>query len=217
MRKTIPRAVSFEVPLGPIEGSKLHDADAEAVIKFAEEEKRAEEEQFAMGKHDVRPEAVAPLEVTAETLHVEAEGDAPMVPSAVNPGGAASSSTGAIDPGLMVPVTPPRDGDSPIPAATRPMEGEVEEVQKRARTEDAKKLRIQRLQAEYEQRLSAVKVAYKEYFTMDDYSNELDLDENVEGEQDDWAGKNDIQLSGVPEQLWFDFPVDAVPTEPPEQ
>ena len=117
-----------------------------------------------------------------------------MVPSAVNPGGAASSSTGAIDPGLMVPVTPPRDDDSPrIPAATRPMEGEVEEVQKRARTEDAKKLRIQRLQAEYEQRLSAVKVAYKEYFTMDDYSNELDLDEDVDGEQDDWAGENDAE------------------------
>ena len=79
MRKTIPKAVSFEVPLGPIEGSKLHDADAEAVIKFAEEEKRAEEEQFAMGKNDVRPEAVAPLEITAETLQVEAEVDAPRL------------------------------------------------------------------------------------------------------------------------------------------
>ena len=103
---------------------------------------------------------------------MEVASSVPMEASTINPGGAAASSTGAMDPGLAVPVTPPReisDDDSPrIPATTRPMEGEVEEVQKRARTEDAKKLRIQRLLAEYEQRLSAVKVAYKEYFTMDD-------------------------------------------------
>ena len=40
MKRIIPKAVSFEVPLGPIEGNRLHDADAEAVIKYAEEEKK---------------------------------------------------------------------------------------------------------------------------------------------------------------------------------
>ena len=49
MKRAVPKAVSFEVPIGPVEGSKLHDEEAEAVIKYAEQEKRAEEEQFCDG------------------------------------------------------------------------------------------------------------------------------------------------------------------------
>ena len=52
MKNMVPQSVSFEVPLGPIEDSKLHDAEAEAVIKFAEDEQRAEEEQHAMSLND---------------------------------------------------------------------------------------------------------------------------------------------------------------------
>ena len=52
MKKAIPQSVSFEVPLAPIEPSKLHDPDAEAVIEFAEQEKKAEEEQRAMSLND---------------------------------------------------------------------------------------------------------------------------------------------------------------------
>ena len=37
---------------------------------------------------------------------------------------------------------------------------------KRARVEEAKKQRINRLRLEYEQRISAVKIAYKEYFML---------------------------------------------------
>ena len=48
MKKTIPQSASFEVPLAPIESSKLHDPEAEAVIQYAEQEKKAEEEQIAM-------------------------------------------------------------------------------------------------------------------------------------------------------------------------
>ena len=40
MKKPVPRSVSFEVPLGPTEDSRLHDKDAEAVIEFAEKEKK---------------------------------------------------------------------------------------------------------------------------------------------------------------------------------
>ena len=40
MKRAIPQSASFEVPLAPIESSKLHDPDAEAVIEFAEQEKR---------------------------------------------------------------------------------------------------------------------------------------------------------------------------------
>lgn len=48
MKRAIPQSASFEVPLAPIESSKLHDPDAEAVIEFAEQEKKTEEEQRAM-------------------------------------------------------------------------------------------------------------------------------------------------------------------------
>ena len=71
-----------------------------------------------------------------------------------------SSSTGQQqlqqdDPGMAVPVTLPREYvmvDSPrTPPASRP-------------AEDA----------------SAVRIAYKEYFTMDDYSTEVNMDDDVE-------------------------------------
>ena len=41
--------------------------------------------------------------------------------------------------------------------------------------EDAKKQRINQMRMDYEKRLSAVKVEYKEYFTMDEYETELDV------------------------------------------
>jgi hypothetical protein len=50
--------------------------------------------------------------------------------------------------------------------------GAESEESKRAKVEEAKKQRINRLQLEYEERLSAVRIAYKEYFTMDDYSTD---------------------------------------------
>eukprot|EP00435_Cladocopium_sp_Y103_P044674 s1582_g12.t1 len=220
MKKTIPKAVSFEVPLGPIEGSKLHDADAEAVIKFAEDEKKAEEEQFAMSQHDVRLEDLDQQKIFDDGDDVEVGAAAGVASLPASPGGAASSSAAPMDPSLMVPTTPPRDDlemHSPrIPATTRPSDGGEDEVQKRAKVEDAKKQRINRLKAEYEERLSAVKVAYKEYFTMDDYSTELDVEEPVEEEQDDWAGENEVELTGVPEALWFDFPHDSTPVHEPD-
>ena len=52
MKKAIPQSASLEVPLAPIESSKLHDPEAEAVIQYAEQEKKAEEEQIAMSLND---------------------------------------------------------------------------------------------------------------------------------------------------------------------
>ena len=223
MKKPVPKAVGFELPVGPIESSKLHDEEAEAVIKFAEQEKRAEEEQFEMGKNDPlvlqsqqkQPEQLA----LAEPMEAE-------IPEVQNPAdaGGANSSAGPLqlDPGLMVPVTPPRDYieiESPrLPASTRPSdETGFDESAKRARVEDAKKQRINRLKQEYEERLSKVKIEYKEYFTMDDYSTDLDVENGFEEEQDDWFGEDEIQLNGTPEQLWSDHPIDATPALPPEQ
>ena len=71
--------------------------------------------------------------------------------------------------------------------------------------EEAKKQRINRLRLECEQRISAVKIAYKEYFTMDDYSTELNVEDPVD--EDLWAGEDDVKFdSGVPEALWFRSP-----------
>jgi hypothetical protein len=147
--------------------------------------------------------------------------------SIVNPGGVvATPSMEPIDPGLMVPVTPPRDfleidSGSPRQAASARPRGDLvleeDDVSKRARTEESKRQRINRIQKEYESRLNAVKIAYKEYFTMDDYSTELDLEDDGAMEEDIWAGENEVQLGTISEHLWADFPIDVLPTQSPEK
>ena len=72
--------------------------------------------------------------------------------------------------------------------------------------EEPKRQRIARLQAEYEQRLCAVKIAYKEYFTMGDYETDLNLEQSAE-EHEDWVGEDAVVLTGIPD-LWSDAPVD---------
>jgi hypothetical protein len=84
--------------------------------------------------------------------------------SIVNPGGVvATPSMEPIDPGLMVPVTPPRDfleidSGSPRQAASGRPRGDLvleeDDVSKRARTEESKRQRINRIQKEYESRLN---------------------------------------------------------------
>ena len=41
------------------------------------------------------------------------------------------------------------------------------------------------------------------------------VENGLEEEQDDWIGEDEVQLTGIPEQLWADFPVESTPTEPP--
>ena len=82
--------------------------------------------------------------------------------------------------------------------------------------EESKKQRINRLRLEYEERISAVKVAYKEYFTMDDYSTDLNVDDEIDDEDEIWHGEDEILLGDIPEALWSDFPTDATPSNPPE-
>ena len=52
MRKAVPKAVSFEMPLAPIEESTLHDKDAEDVIQHAQKEQQAEEERLERAAQD---------------------------------------------------------------------------------------------------------------------------------------------------------------------
>ena len=226
MKRPIPSAVTFDLPPGKIEDSKFHDPEAEAVIKFAEDEKREEDENLAMGQHDpmnVKAQQVLP-QIFDDHMTLEPIARAPGMPLSSNPGGAAASSDEvSIDPGLMVPVTPPRtfeQVDSPRPSATtRPGEtvGGGEDDAKRARIEESKKQRINRIKEDYASRLSAVKIAYKEYFTMDDYSTELDVENGYELEDDVWAGEDEVQFKAIPEGVWSDHPIDAAPPQPPEQ
>ena len=214
MKRAVPKAVSFEVPLGPVEGSLLHDADAEAVIEYAEQKKKAEEERFAMAQQDpvnLRPQAENKPEDLQQIFDDEPAEQA-------NPGGAAAGSTD--DPGLMVPMTPPMEAGglpSPrTPAVTHSLDDAPEdEVAKRAKVEESKRLRINRLKQEYEDRLTKVKIDYKEYFTMDDYGTDLNLEEGLE-EDSDWAGEDDINFDNSPEQVWADFAIDGPTPGPPE-
>ena len=126
------------------------------------------------------------------------------------------------DPGLAVPVTPPRDDvtlDSPRGSSTvranNPGGAESEES-KRAKVEESKTQRINRLQLEYEERLSAVRIAYKEYFTMDDYSTDLNVDDDLCENDEFWYGEDEVKLGDIQEALWSDAPTDVIPNHAPE-
>ena len=237
MKKAIPKAVGFDMPLGPIEDdNKLHDKEAEAVIQFAEAEQKSQEEQRAMSAEDpmflALQESKQPADDAAVTVFDDAvSGSAiPNVPMSVEaPAGSAPSTgqTGAPeldDPGEAVPVTPPQhfiqvDDESPRAAASaRPSSFELndEAERKRQRAEESKRQRINRLKAEYETRLSEVKLAYKEYFTVDDYTTDLDVTEDFNYDDDDiWAGEDSINLqSSIPLHVWSDHPIDQTPPVP---
>ena len=119
------------------------------------------------------------------------------------------------DPGLAVPVTPPRDDltlDSPRGRSTvraNDPGGAESEESKGQRWRNPRK-RINRLQLEYEERLSAVRIAYKEYFTMDDYSTDLNVDDDLCEDDEFWYGEDKVKLGDIPEALWLDAPTDVI-------
>ena len=72
------------------------------------------------------------------------------------------------DPGLAVPVTPPREFVMVPPSPrghgeSRPSESAEDETAKRQRVEEFKRQRIKQMKMEYEERLSEVRLAFKEY------------------------------------------------------
>ena len=94
-------------------------------------------------------------------------------PEMETPAGSALSTgqAGAVeleDPGLAVPVTPPRDfveiGDSPRASASARPRHMMKRQQRSRKTEDAKRQRINRL--EHEKRVSEIKLAYKEFLQL---------------------------------------------------
>ena len=162
MKKAIPKSASFEVPLAPIESSKLNDPEAEAVIQYAEQEKKAD------GVINVHAQVQQQQQAQLQEEPTVFDDGQPVGDGVVwvhNP--EAAGPVPFSDPGLAVPVTPPRDDvtlDSPRGSSTvranNPGGAESEES-KRAKVEESKKQRINRLQLEYEERLSAVRIAYR--------------------------------------------------------
>ena len=200
MKKPVPQSVTFEMPLGRIEDSQLFDKEADAVIQFAEQEKQMEQESTAMASND-------PLLLKLQRAKGSQSKDAagreapPSLPLEVQaePAQASSTAVGNVevdDPGLAVPVTPPREFvmvESPrASGSTRRSEDDSEEAMKKQCVEEAKKQRIHQMRMDYEKRLSAVKVEYTEYFTMD----ELDLEKDWEEGAEIWAGEEQIELQG---------------------
>ena len=116
MKKPVPKAVGFDVPLGPIGGNKLFDEEAEAVIQFAEQEEKAEREQAMMFAN--APISLALRKKLGERAAAEMMGDsmddgpampmssAPLQIEAPSPPRAVQD---VDDPGLVVPVTPPME------------------------------------------------------------------------------------------------------------
>ena len=234
-RAVDPISASQQQPLGPILPSQFHDADGDAVRKKAEEEKNEEKESKAMGSEDPINKR---LQDSSNTLPGEVAGnpqqiaaDASFAATTTNVRGEeeldmsflAEMEQALADDDLYVPRTPLPDLplQPPSPRASRTSRahdetGEEEHDAKKARVEEQKKQRIGRLRGQQEKVIRTVKIGDDEYHTLDDYSNEPQLDAaDDEVENDDiWGDEENLQFSNVPEELWSDSPVDVVPGQP---
>ena len=220
-----PISASFDAPQGQVEPSAFFDEEAEQVRqKFLEEQKEAEE-AMEMGLHD-RPSAaiavedVPPDQVSVFGDEVEMAENQPQMPPAttqeeqqsnVGHGAAASSSAAS-----AIPVTPMYAPATPRGSPTTRAHGaelQEEHEAKRAKTESLKKQRIERIAAEHEMAIRAVKISENEVVhTMDEYEADLQLDDHEE--IDVWAGEDEVQATGMPEELWSSNGVKNHPAEP---
>ena len=217
------------------------DEDAEAVKAKAREERMEEDELQRMTEFDKpkeiqrdvsfgdgpvfeelsgpltvahQPEAVVPTSASATV----AEGTSATLVSGVLPAGEMFMVLQP-DPGLQVPQTPQ---DMPGPSApisprntptTRAHAVDVEEGEaKRAKVEDPKKQRIERLMAEQNRMIRTVSFGDASYHTLDSY--EVEFQEEQGDVEDPWKDEDELYLAGVREQLWSDHSLDQQPPPP---
>ena len=81
---------------------------------------------------------------------------------------------------------------------------------KRTRVEDSKRARLQRIMEEHAAHVNAVQFGGEEYHTVDDYTTDLDVENQTES-LDLWADKDTLQFKDVPEDLWSDFNMERNP------
>jgi hypothetical protein len=121
----------------------------------------------------------------------------------------AAASSAMPSSGLDVPTTPRTAPTTRVHGAGT----EEEHESKKARVEDVKRQRVERIVAEHEKAIRAVKVSEDEVFhTMDDYETDLQMDDH--NEIDVWAGEDEIATTGMPEAPWCDGDIKQHPPEP---
>ena len=229
-------SVGFHPPRGEIEPSAFHDADAEAVREKAREELREESERVEMGAHDDQHELPAveddaPPEVSfGDTDAVQHDDETVEVGDDVgaDTGGVPAPSLGVA--GSEAPVTPIFDDEGTMEVAYVPQtpraspttrahgdeDVDIEEHQaKRARGDDPKRSRLQRITQEYASRISTVEFGNEKFHTMDKYENDQDM-EQQDDSADLWADEDSLHFKDVPEDLWSDYNMERQPDEPPE-
>ena len=213
-------SVGFHPPRGEIEPSAFHDADAEAVREKARGEMREESERAEMGAHDDRHdfpavEDDAPPEVSfGDADAVQHDDETVEVGDDVgaDTGGVPAPSLGVA--GSEAPVTPIFEDEGPMEVAYVPQtpraspttrahgdeDVDIEEHQaKRARGDDPKRSRLQRITQEYASRIStveSVEFGNEKFHTMDNYENDQDM-EQQDDSADLWADE-DSALQGCP-------------------
>ena len=236
---------SSVAPQGAVLPSPFHDKDAEDVKQKMNEEKTEEREQFEMGQHDqptLTRDDGTQRDASSSALMVEPSGDgqsSPLPSMASRPGEVVVDSVfddavdysflpameGQVDPGLSVPVTPPM-ASTHLPATPRQTnetrapgpDDDQDHEAKRARVETQKKQKINRMMEFNESMTRTVKVGADEFSTLDDYSNELDLNEDSPDDEF-WSGEDQVSFASVPDALWSDLPPDKLPPHklPPPQ
>ena len=221
---------SFNQPQGAIEPSAFYDEDGAAVIEKAKEEKREELESSKMALWD-RPEKVEeelielpPTGTYPNPTDIWGEGEEEPtqvsrgpssghadVPPAVaandddvlgvpNPSLCLDAPSTPIDL-LAAPSTPPSPRTTPT---TRVHDAEVEEEHSTKRfKEPHKKARLTRLSEERDAMVRVVKIADDEFYTMDSYNEDPQLDDHCDY-GDPWMDEDKVTASGMPEALWYD-------------
>ena len=231
---------SFSAPAGKVEPSACFDEDAEAVRQKHLEEVREDIELTEMMVHDktqqleaiTAPEAGEPVDDGPKRMQFPnpigifdddvAEGEQqPKTPVEMAPQTMVSSgpSSAAVGSQLDVPQTPETFQAVPATPRTSPMtrQHDIEpddHESKRARVEASKKQRLDRISADYASMVRSVKFSNDEHFTMDEYDNDLSMDDHVN--VDAWLEEesDDTPMDCIPNELWSDQPPDHPPPEP---
>ena len=142
------------------------------------------------------------------------------VPSAGVASGRSSSSAVPVgDVAIEIPQTPDVFAGLPATPRTEPttrlhdVDTQEDHEAKRAKTESLKKQRIERIAAEHAGMIRTVKISNESFHTMDEYSQDLQLDDHLE--DDAWLGEEEIKGDGMPSDLWNSGSLDQQPAQPP--
>ena len=219
-------SASFDARQGQIEPSAFFDEEAEQVRqKFLEEQKEAEElwrwacmtdplqllwrmrSQNGLWSLRMRWRS---WRINHKHLHLQLRR---RILQFFGFGASASSSSSAAPATPVSPMDVPATPRGSPTTRTHGAETQEEHDAKRARTESAEKQRIDRIAAEHELAIRAVKISDDEVFhTMDEYETDLQLDDHEE--IDIWAGEDEVPATGMPEELWSDNGVKSHRAEP---